>query len=51
MTQDVPARPAATILLLRNGPTGLEVLMVERNVASEFASGALVFAGGWMTPI
>ena len=46
MTQDVPARPAATILLLRNGPTGLEVLMVERNVASEFASGALVFPGG-----
>ena len=46
MTQHVAARPASTILLLRNGPTGLEVLMVERNVASEFASGALVFPGG-----
>ena len=43
---EVPARPASTILLLRDGPTGLEVLMVERNVASEFASGALVFPGG-----
>ncbi len=42
----VVARPAATILLLRDGPSGLEVLMVERNVASEFASGALVFPGG-----
>ena len=46
MSGDVPARPASTILLLRDGPTGLEVLMVERNVASEFASGALVFPGG-----
>ena len=43
---DVAARPASTILLLRDNPTGLEVLMVERNVASEFASGALVFPGG-----
>ncbi|NDA68003.1 MAG: DUF1501 domain-containing protein, partial [Verrucomicrobia bacterium] len=46
MSDHPPARPASTILLLRNGPTGLEVLMVERNVASEFASGALVFPGG-----
>ena len=46
MPNNPPARPASTILLLRDGPTGLEVLMVERNVASEFASGALVFPGG-----
>jgi len=39
-------RPAATVLLVRDGPSGLEVLMVTRNVASDFASGALVFPGG-----
>src|SRR5260370_2677922 len=39
-------RPEATVLLVRDGPWGLEVLMVTRNVASDFASGALVFPGG-----
>jgi 8-oxo-dGTP pyrophosphatase MutT (NUDIX family) len=43
---EVMPRPAATVLLLRDGPGGLEVLMVTRNVASDFASGALVFPGG-----
>ena len=43
---EVTPRPAATLLLLRDGPAGLEVLMVTRNVASDFASGALVFPGG-----
>jgi len=42
----IEPRPAATVLLLRDGPNGLEVLMVTRNVASDFASGALVFPGG-----
>jgi 8-oxo-dGTP pyrophosphatase MutT (NUDIX family) len=42
----VVARPASTVLLARDGPTGLEVLMVTRHVASDFASGALVFPGG-----
>ena len=42
----VAIRPATTLLLLRDGAAGLEVLMVTRNVASEFASGALVFPGG-----
>lgn len=40
------ARPAATILLLRDGPDGLEVFMVVRHQAIDFASGALVFPGG-----
>ena len=40
------ARPAATILLLRDGPDGLEVFMVVRHHAIDFASGALVFPGG-----
>lgn len=44
--EEVIPRPAATVLLLREGPTGFEVLMVTRNVASDFASGALVFPGG-----
>jgi 8-oxo-dGTP pyrophosphatase MutT (NUDIX family) len=43
---EVIPRPASTVLLLRDGPSGLEVLRVTRNVASDFASGALVFPGG-----
>lgn len=43
---EITPRPASTVLLLRDGPTELEVLMVTRNVASDFASGALVFPGG-----
>jgi 8-oxo-dGTP pyrophosphatase MutT (NUDIX family) len=49
MTTDaarIEPRPAATVLLLRDGREGLEVLMVTRNVAADFASGALVFPGG-----
>jgi 8-oxo-dGTP pyrophosphatase MutT (NUDIX family) len=42
----VPARPAATIMLLRDGTAGLEVFMTVRHRAIEFASGALVFPGG-----
>ncbi len=38
--------PAATILLLRDGPEGLEVFMVVRHHQIDFASGALVFPGG-----
>jgi 8-oxo-dGTP pyrophosphatase MutT (NUDIX family) len=47
---EVAPRPAATVLLLRDGPGGIEVLMVTRNVASDFASGALVFPGGRVDP-
>ena len=42
----VPARPAATVLLLRDGAAGLEVFMVVRHREIEFAGGALVFPGG-----
>jgi 8-oxo-dGTP pyrophosphatase MutT (NUDIX family) len=41
-----PARPAATIMLLRDGASGMEVFMTVRHHAIEFASGALVFPGG-----
>jgi 8-oxo-dGTP pyrophosphatase MutT (NUDIX family) len=40
------ARPAATIMLLRDGPDSIEVFMVVRHQAIEFAGGALVFPGG-----
>jgi 8-oxo-dGTP pyrophosphatase MutT (NUDIX family) len=40
------ARPAATIMLLRDGPDGIEVFMVVRHQAIDFAGGALVFPGG-----
>jgi 8-oxo-dGTP pyrophosphatase MutT (NUDIX family) len=43
---DAAARPAATIMLLRDGPDGVEVFMVVRHHAIEFAAGALVFPGG-----
>jgi 8-oxo-dGTP pyrophosphatase MutT (NUDIX family) len=39
-------RPASTVLLLRDGATGLEVLMITRHAESGFAAGALVFPGG-----
>jgi 8-oxo-dGTP pyrophosphatase MutT (NUDIX family) len=39
-------RPAATIMLVRDGEDGLEVFMTVRHTAIEFASGALVFPGG-----
>ncbi|WP_293370353.1 hypothetical protein [Nevskia sp.] len=42
----VPARLAATVLLLRDGPDGMEVFMVVRHQQIDFASGALVFPGG-----
>ncbi len=48
MSEPALARPAATILLLRDGPSGLETFMVVRHHHIDFASGALVFPGGRM---
>jgi 8-oxo-dGTP pyrophosphatase MutT (NUDIX family) len=45
----VPA-PSATLLLLRDGPEGIEVLMMERPAAAGFAAGAMVFPGGRTEP-
>lgn len=39
-------RPAATVLLLRDGGQGLEVLMTRRSATASFAPGAYVFPGG-----
>jgi 8-oxo-dGTP pyrophosphatase MutT (NUDIX family) len=41
---------AATILIVRDGPDGLEVLMVERHANIGFAGGALVWPGGKIDP-
>ncbi len=46
----VAPRPAATVLLLRDGADGMEVFMQVRHDAIEFASGALVFPGGRVDP-
>jgi recombination protein RecT len=39
-------RPAATVLLLRDSPAGVEVLMTRRSATASFAPGAYVFPGG-----
>ena len=46
MAQEAVARPAATIMLLRDRSHGQEVFMMVRHHAIDFASGALVFPGG-----
>ncbi len=42
----IAARPASTILLLRDGAQEIEVFMMVRHHEIEFSSGALVFPGG-----
>jgi 8-oxo-dGTP pyrophosphatase MutT (NUDIX family) len=42
----VPAALSATILLVRDGASGLEVFMVQRHHRIDFATGAMVFPGG-----
>jgi 8-oxo-dGTP pyrophosphatase MutT (NUDIX family) len=44
LTDPVPL--AATVLLLRDGDAGLDVLMITRHAETVFAGGALVFPGG-----
>ena len=47
----VPARPAATVVLVRAHPqAGVEVFMVRRHVRSEFVPDAFVFPGGSVAP-
>jgi len=41
-----PVPLAATVLLLRDGSAGIEVLMITRHAATVFAGGAAVFPGG-----
>lgn len=48
MSDPKPGRllPSSTVLMLRDGEAGLEVFMVKRHHAIDFASGAMVFPGG-----
>jgi 8-oxo-dGTP pyrophosphatase MutT (NUDIX family) len=41
-----PARQAATVILLRDGASGLEVLLVKRTEKARFMGGVWVFPGG-----
>ncbi|HVB70323.1 MAG TPA: hypothetical protein VND83_02320 [Acidimicrobiales bacterium] len=50
MDQNRPLRPAATVLAVRDGANGFEVLMVRRNLRSDFVGGAYVFPGGALEP-
>lgn len=47
---DVPIRLAATVLLLRTAPSGLEVFVQTRASGMEFAPGVTVFPGGGIEP-
>ncbi|MEO7401502.1 MAG: NUDIX hydrolase [Polaromonas sp.] len=41
-----PPRPAATVVMLRDMPTGLEVFLMKRHSLSDVLGGAYVFPGG-----
>ncbi|MBT8396502.1 MAG: NUDIX domain-containing protein [Gemmatimonadetes bacterium] len=43
-------RPSATLVLLRNGEEGLEVLLMKRSPRAGFIPGAWVFPGGTLDP-
>jgi 8-oxo-dGTP pyrophosphatase MutT (NUDIX family) len=46
----VAARPASTVVLLRDGAQGMETLLLRRNKALMFAGGLWVFPGGAIDP-
>ncbi len=50
ITGDVPIRPAATVMLLRDTDGRLEVFMLRRTNAAVFAGGMYVFPGGRVDP-
>ena len=45
-TIDTPPRDAASVVMLRDGATGLEVLLMRRHTDSAVLGGAYVFPGG-----
>jgi 8-oxo-dGTP pyrophosphatase MutT (NUDIX family) len=47
---ETPIRPAATVILVRDGSLGLEVLVQRRSSAMVFAPGAYAFPGGAVDP-
>ena len=44
--EEVPIRPAATVILVRDGASGLETLLLRRASSLVFHGGAWVFPGG-----
>lgn len=46
MTEILSPRPAATVITVRDAPNGYEILMLRRNLQSDFVGGAYVFPGG-----
>ncbi len=50
MDTNAAPRPASTVLAVRDGDDGYEVLMVRRNLNSDFVGGAYVFPGGAVDP-
>lgn len=45
-TRHIEPKPAATVVVARNGPDGLEVLLLKRTESAVFMPGAFVFPGG-----
>ena len=45
-----PPRPAATIVVVRDGASGIEVLLSRRADGTDYTSGAWVFPGGIVDP-
>ena len=43
---DTPALPSATVIMLRDGPAGLEAFLLKRHGLSDVLGGAYVFPGG-----
>lgn len=48
--RDTTPVPSATLLLVRDGASGLEVFMVKRHHRIDFVPGAMVFPGGKVDP-
>ncbi|MFZ9629714.1 MAG: NUDIX hydrolase [Ilumatobacteraceae bacterium] len=46
MTDEMPIKPAATVMLVRDTDDGIEVFMLRRTASAAFAGGMYVFPGG-----
>jgi 8-oxo-dGTP pyrophosphatase MutT (NUDIX family) len=46
MAEIMSPRPAATVITMRDAANGYEILMLRRNLNSDFVGGAYVFPGG-----